>query len=171
MKVKIVKDYPVNNLKPLEWFKKNMADGNISLDDLISYNESTEVLDNTWDYELLYKDYGYALIKNPFESDNNVYCVHSISIESPKFDVGDSVKIVDKGYIYRSYEEFFNENNLDRKLLARWQWEGSPNVEDVYEVKFIGKHRVTGAYVFVIMSREDSKVYLIGGEGLKLKIY
>lgn len=89
--------------------------------------------------------------------------------------VGDVVKITDKKLIYRTYSDWFAENNVSVSIAARYAYNDSQDPEDgKYQVVAVGPHlerydgllcavekyTTTATYTF-------KKVYLIGQRGVE----
>lgn len=89
--------------------------------------------------------------------------------------VGDVVKITDEDLIYRSYSDWFVENNVSVSIAARYAYCDSQEIEEgKYQVVAVGPHQeryegllcaiekytTTASYAF-------KKVYLIGQRGVE----
>lgn len=83
--------------------------------------------------------------------------------------IGDIVKIVDSGFQYRTYDEFFIENNIDYKTAVKFAYCERIEVEEEYKVIGIGKHRIEGTEVFVIQNIDthNDKVFLMDFRGIE----
>ncbi len=93
-----------------------------------------------------------------------------------KIEVGDKVKIVRKGCIYRTYADWVVENVSDTCMVAYYAYGHSPNEDDtVYVVKAIAPHGLLGvklAYIqryFKDSGAVDTRqpCYLIDIDGLE----
>lgn len=88
-----------------------------------------------------------------------------------EFAIGDWVKVLDKGFSFSDYVDFFPQNNLER-FANRYAKRSTKNGEK-YQVVAIGKH-ITGHYGLVYVLEKDNDIYLMhngcknGLPGLKL---
>lgn len=166
-------DMCISNCQPLFWLTERVKSNDISIINLMGYNEREKWVDNDYEYELIYKDDKYALIKNEELKYDNVFCVNVEYIVEADLKVGDWVKIDDVGCIYTTYESFFAENKKELgkdfvRLLARWQWNVDLEEDDdrEYLIEFIGEHSTTRKKVMIVSERYTGKVYLVGADGL-----
>ena len=89
--------------------------------------------------------------------------------------VGDVVKITDMGLIYRTYSDWFAENNVSVSIAARYAYKDSQEPEEgKYQVVAVGPHleRYEGLLCAIekyttTATRGLKKVYLIGQRGVE----
>ena len=89
--------------------------------------------------------------------------------------VGDIVKITDKGLLYRTYSDWFAENNVSVSIAARYAYNDSQDLEEgKYQVVAVGPHleRYEGLLCAIekyttTATYDFKKVYLIGQLGVE----
>ena len=146
------------NLCPMIWFREHKKE--LLTDWMIRYNEYY-LFDYNKEYDLLYKDREYALV----QCDDKVLCTRLEDIVD-EIEVGDYVKVINKGRIYRGWLDWFAENEIeDRELLLGYQFDREFQYEyenEKYQVVYIDKRRYIG-----LIKSEEGRVWLIGINGLE----
>lgn len=89
-----------------------------------------------------------------------------------KFEIGDTVEVVDNGKTFTTYEEWFKENNC-KCLALDYKENQLPNCTFSYKVIARGRHRnslYSNIYAIKVISfSSTNQIYLIGEDGLKKK--
>lgn len=169
MTVKFIKG--AENVCPTEWFYRNLRCANIKTESIIEYTKHCIFVED-WEYEVIFKDEKYVLVKSIFGS---VLCgrVEDIVETKDEIKVGDKVKVIDDGMIYPNYNDFFIENNnIDIYLTTNYQYDRH-NIDTklIYKVRYIGKHSVDNSKICLIQEiraeSKNGKVYLINMDGLE----
>lgn len=89
--------------------------------------------------------------------------------------VGDVVKITDKKLIYRTYSEWFAENNVSVSIAARYAYDDSQDPEEgKYQVVAVGSHQEKYEGLLCAIEKYTTtanyilkKVYLISQRGVE----
>jgi len=82
-----------------------------------------------------------------------------------KFGVGYIVKVVNVGYVYPHYINWFKENAA--MFLKRYKTPAYPTANKKYKVVARGRHSRNGDVLYAIEDYKTKKVYLIGEKGLE----
>lgn len=89
------------------------------------------------------------------------------------FKVGDRVKITNPGHSYRTYNDWFEENQITASVAARYAYGQAVKENTPGTIRFIGKHRVEKNKVVCLIEGDqtwDGKpVYLVEASGLEME--
>lgn len=93
--------------------------------------------------------------------------VNSITAEAinPKFDIGDKVKVTNKGETCFAYSGFVKKHAP--QLIDRFSNGKLPNVEHEFIVIRRGMRENLGTIAYIIMDAETLQIYVIGEDGLE----
>lgn len=104
---------------------------------------------------------------------NRSFCQFNLLPLEPTFSVGDKVEIIDKGQIYDTYSDIFdNYENLGLSLrdVAEWCYSDiNPNFSEYYDVKTVITFENKDDIILYIKGRESQKGYLIDSCGVRRK--
>lgn len=89
------------------------------------------------------------------------------------FRVGDRVKITNPGHSYRTYSDWFEENQIAASVAARYAYGQSIEENTPGTIRFIGKHRIEKNKVICLIEGDqtwDGKpFYLVEASGLEME--
>lgn len=89
------------------------------------------------------------------------------------FRVGDRVKITNPGHSYRTYSDWFEENQIAASVAARYAYGQSVKENTPGTIRFIGKHRIEKNKVICLIEGDqtwDGKpFYLVEASGLEME--
>lgn len=80
--------------------------------------------------------------------------------------VGDTVKVIDNGRTYSTYDTWLIANNIDIKHAIKWTTSKSPKNDSIYKIVAIHKHLDSRAMLALI--EDDYNCYIINIEGLEV---
>lgn len=136
-----------------EWFKKNVENKNIDVKDILMYSKSDRIYAN--EYEVIYEDDVYYFISNG----TYTYLIK----KETNFKEGDKVQVVNEGYSYPWYDDWFKKYEID---ATYWCYGIYPKEDEKYTIVEIRKHLNCDRILCLIEDREG-KMFLIRDKGLK----
>lgn len=85
-----------------------------------------------------------------------------------KFNVGDNVKIVDKGEVYSTYNRWVGKH-VPNKYKSFWAKGIEPNKADTYTIIACGNHKdYPSSMLYYIQNDNTKQCFIIGEEGIKM---
>ena len=89
------------------------------------------------------------------------------------FRIGDRVKVTNPGYSYRTYSDWFEENQIAASVAARYAYGQSVKENTPGTIRFIGKHRIEKNKIICLIEGDqtwDGKpFYLVEASGLEME--
>lgn len=138
-------------------------------DEIVSIPDSTEIT------ALSFKDSNGNTLNFTEEGvrDNLEDILKTIRKRFTSFRVGDRVKITNPGQSYRTYSDWFEENQIAVNVAARYAYGQGVKENTPGTIRFIGKHRVEKDKVICLIEGDqtwDGKpFYLVEASGLEME--
>lgn len=136
-------------------------------DEIVAIPDSTEIT------ALSFKDSNGNTLNFTEEGvrDNLENILKTIRKRFTSFRVGDRVKIVDTGNTYRTYNKWFEENQIAIDFASRYAYGQAVKENTPGTIKFIGKHRTDNSKTICLVESDqtwDGKpCYLVEVSGLE----
>lgn len=91
--------------------------------------------------------------------------------KSDEIKVGDMVSVIESGYSYPNYANWFIDNNIDKDIAIRYAYGSEPYVGRLYYVKAIAEHKDGHDIIYCIQENKENDglnpAYLISREGIE----